>query len=86
MSAQSSPEPTEHARVAQAVMDRLGVRDRRGKINRWWSEFFFESGWSRLENRLTMAEWEERSSCACVARLVWRRLTSSALSVLYWPS
>jgi hypothetical protein len=25
---------TEHEQVAQAIMDRWGVRDRRGKINR----------------------------------------------------
>ena len=53
------PEPTEHNRVAQAVIDRWGVRDRRGRTNRWWSEFFHESGWSRIEKKLTVAEWEE---------------------------
>ena len=51
--------PPQDPRVAQAVVDRWGVRDRRGKINRWWSELFFESGWSRIEKKLTMAEWEE---------------------------
>ena len=48
---------TEHEQVAQAIMDRWGVRDRRGKINRWWSEFFFESGWGRMENKLNVEEW-----------------------------
>ena len=50
---------TEHEQVAQAIMDRWGVRDRRGKINRWWSEFFFESGWGRVENKLNVEEWRE---------------------------
>jgi len=48
------------SRVAQAVMDRWGLRDRGGNVNKhWWREFCFESGWSRMENKLTMAEWEE---------------------------
>ena len=50
---------TEHEQVAQAIMDRWGVRDRRGKINRWWSEFVFESGWGRMENKLNVEEWRE---------------------------
>ena len=50
---------TEHEQVAQAIMDRWGVRDRRGKINRWWSEFFFESGWGRMENMLNVEEREK---------------------------
>ena len=69
---------TEHEQVAQAIIDRWGVRDRRGKINRWWSEFFFESGWGRVENKLSVEEWRE--FFFSVTRLVWRSLTSSALS------
>ena len=50
---------TEHRTVAHAVIERWGVRDRRGRTNKWWSELFFESGWNRLENNLTVAEWED---------------------------
>jgi hypothetical protein len=45
--------------VERAVLDRWGVSDRRGKTNRWWSEFFWESGWARMENKLNTEEFEE---------------------------
>ena len=48
--------------IAKAVIARWGVPDRRGKTNRWWIDFFFESGLQRInagETPLTVEEFEE---------------------------
>ena len=50
---------TEERAVAQAVIERLGVRDSRGRTPTWWAVMFHETGWSRLEPQLTLAEWHE---------------------------
>ena len=50
------------AEFAKAVIARWGVPDRRGKTNRWWIDFFFESGLQRINARgtaLTVEEFEE---------------------------
>ena len=49
----------EQQQVAHAIIDRWGICDRRGKTNRWWSEFYFESGMARLESKFKMSELEE---------------------------
>ena len=53
------PKTTELKTVAHAVIERWGVRDSRGRTNKWWSELLFESSWNRLEHQLSIAEWEE---------------------------
>ena len=45
--------------VAEAVIERLGRRDRRGRAGAWWAVMFHETGWSRLEPGLSLAEWHE---------------------------
>ena len=48
--------------VHKAVIARWGVPDRRGKTNRWWIDFFFDSGLQRIttgETPLTIEEFEE---------------------------
>ncbi len=72
-------EQQQHQAVARAVIERWGVRDRRGRTNKWWSELFFESGWSRLEKTLSVAEWED--FCGCAVRLVFPGQKSCAASL-----
>lgn len=45
--------------VSAAVIDRWGVPDRRGKTKKWWSDLYFETEWNRVQNELTMVEYEE---------------------------
>ena len=45
--------------VREAVIERLGRRDRRNRAGAWWAAMIHETGWMHLEPALSLAEWQE---------------------------
>ena len=52
--------------VREAVIERLGGRDRRNRAGAWWAAMIHETGWVHLEPALSLAEWHD--FCASAGR------------------
>ena len=45
--------------VREAVIERLGSRDRRNRAGAWWAAMIHETGWVHLEPALSLAGWHD---------------------------